>query len=555
MAPADSASPDNLRQIPTRGPAETRYNELSQDRAPYLDRARRCAKLTIPYLIPPDDLAQGQELPSLYQSVGANGVTNLASKLLLTMLPPNEPCFRLRVNNLVMEREEEDADKEFRTKIEKALSRIEQAVLADIEASGDRPVVAEGNQHLIVAGNVCYHDDPKKGLRLFPLSRYVVERDPMGTPVEIIAEETVNLDTLPEDVAARIREATDTLGQPSIRGDDRKDVNIYTHLKRGPKKWAVYQECRGVKLPGSEGSYKPDACPWLPVRMYSIAGENYGRSFVELQLGDLGSLESLCQSLVEGSAVSAKVVGLVNPNGVTDPKALAESANGDMIEGNADDVAFLQVQKGADFQVVAAQIQRLEQRLKTAFLVVDGSIRSAERVTAEEIRLVAQELETGLGGVYTLISQEFQLPYIASRMATMTRQKRIPELPKGTVTPSIVTGFEAIGRGNDKQKLLEFLKAGAELMGESFLGLLNPQNAVTRLASAMGISTEGLVKDEEELAQERQAAQQQAQGQMMMEKLGPEALRQIGGMAQAGNAEALQGMQQGLQQQMQQQQP
>ena len=105
-------------------------------------------------------------------------MTNLASKLLLTMLPPNEPCFRLRVNNLVMEREEEDADKEFRTKIEKALSRIEQAVLADVEASGDRPVVAEGNQHLIVAGNVLYHDDPKKGLRLFPLSRYVVERDP-----------------------------------------------------------------------------------------------------------------------------------------------------------------------------------------------------------------------------------------------------------------------------------------------------------------------------------------------------------------------------------------
>ena len=554
MAPADSAFPDN-GSLPTKGPAETRYTELSQDRAPYLDRARRCAELTIPYLIPPDDLAQGQELPSLYQSVGANGVTNLASKLLLTMLPPNEPCFRLRVNNLVMEREEEDADKEFRTKIEKALSRIEQAVLADVEASGDRPVVAEGNLNLLWGGTVRSQHDPTKGLRLFPLSRYVVERDPMGTPVEIIAEETVNLDTLPEDVAARIREAADTLGQPSVKGDDRKDVNIYTHLKRGPKKWAVYQECRGVKLPGSEGSYKPDACPWLPVRMYSIAGENYGRSFVELQLGDLGSLESLCQSLVEGSAVSAKVVGLVNPNGVTDPKALAESANGDMIEGNADDVAFLQVQKGADFQVVAAQIQRLEQRLKTAFLMMDGVRRDAERVTAEEIRVIAQELETGLGGVYTLISQEFQLPYIASRMATMTRQKRIPELPKGTVTPSIVTGFEAIGRGNDKQKLLEFLKAGAELMGESFLGLLNPQNAVTRLASAMGISTEGLVKDEEELAQERQAAQQQAQGQMMMEKLGPEALRQIGGMAQAGNAEALQGMQQGLKQQMQQQQP
>ncbi|MFR0874374.1 MAG: portal protein [Bilophila wadsworthia] len=441
----------------------------------------------------------------------------------------------------------EDADKEFH---QDRGPRASGRPFAAVKRQGP-PVVAEGNGTSSWRATSSTTTTPE-GLRLFPLSRYVVERDPMGTPVEIIAEETVNLDTLGR------RRGTDTGSRRHARTAFRQerrpqDVNIYTHLKRGPKKWAVYQECRGVKLPGSEGSYKPDACPWLPVRMYSIAGENYGRSFVELQLGDLGSLESLCQSLVEGSAVSAKVVGLVNPIGVTDPKALAESANGDMIEGNADDVAFLQVQKGADFQVVAAQIQRLEQRLKTAFLMMDGVRRDAERVTAEEIRVIAQELETGLGGVYTLISQEFQLPYIASRMATMTRQKRIPELPKGTVTPSIVTGFEAIGRGNDKQKLLEFLKAGAELMGESFLGLLNPQNAVTRLASAMGISTEGLVKDEEELAQERQAAQQQAQGQMMMEKLGPEALRQIGGMAQAGNAEALQGMQQGLQQQMQQQ--
>lgn len=180
MAPADSAFPDN-GSLPTKGPAETRYTELSQDRAPYLDRAA-AVRADHPLPHPARRSCAGQELPSLYQSVGANGVTNLASKLLLTMLPPNEPCFRLRVNNLVMEREEEDADKEFRTKIEKALSRIEQAVLADVEASGDRPVVAEGNQHLIVAGNVLYHDDPKKGLRLFPLSRYVVERDPMGTP-------------------------------------------------------------------------------------------------------------------------------------------------------------------------------------------------------------------------------------------------------------------------------------------------------------------------------------------------------------------------------------
>ena len=530
MEQTASPSPSSKPQ----GRAEARYNELTQDRSPFLDRARSCSALTIPTLIPQEDLSNG-DLPSLWQSVGANGVTNLASKLLLTMLPPNEPCFRLRVNNLMVEKQEEDMDKEFVTKVERALSRVERAVLADIEATGDRPVVNEGNQHLIVGGNVLYHNDPKDGLRMFPLSRYVVQRDPKGTVVEIVVEETVNINTLPPALVEQLTSITTESGTGggSPKGDA-KEVSIYTHLTRKPTQWEIYQECRGVELPGSRGSYKPDACPWFPVRMYSVAGENYGRSFVELQKGDLISLESLKQSLVEGSAVCAKVVGLANPNGVTSPRALAEASNGDIIEGNPNDVAFLQAQKSADFQVVAAQIQELERSLKTAFLMMDGVRRNAERVTAEEIRVIAQELETALGGVYTVISQEFQLPFIASRMDALTRSRRIPKLPKGVVQPSIVTGFEALGRGNDKQKLVEFLTVGAQLFGEQFMALINPLNAITRFAAASGISTEGLVKDEEELAKEKQAAEQQAQQaqmQGMVEKLGPEVMRQVGGMA------------------------
>ena len=530
-SPANAAS----AHITSKGRAAQRYQTLSQERSPFLDRARLCSSLTIPTLIPPDGTGHGETLPSLYQSVGANGVTNLAAKLLLTMLPPNEPCFRLRVNNMLVEQQEEGMDKEFVTKVEKALSRIERSVLADIEATGDRPVVNEGNQHLIVGGNVLYHNAPDEGLRLFPLSCYVVDRDPAGVPIEIVVEETVNLNTLPEEVIQHIHAIA---GEAAHDKDDfagtRKEVSLYTHLTRSPKYWEIYQECKGVELPGTRGTYKLDACPWFPVRMYSVAGESYGRSFVELQLGDLTSLESLKQAMIEGSAIVARVLALVNPNGVTSAKAVAEAANGDVIEGNPADVTFLQAQKGADFQVVAAQIQELERNLKTAFLMMDGVRRNAERVTAEEIRVIAQELETALGGVYTLISQEFQLPYIRSRMAAMTRAKRLPKLPKGVVSPSIVTGFEALGRGNDKAKLMEFLTTLAQLLGPQAFTYVSPLNAISRLAAASGIATEGLVKDEETLQQEQQAAQQQAQQaqmQGMVEKLGPEALRQIGGMA------------------------
>ena len=510
--------------------SRARYEALTVDRQPYLDRARDCSALTLPYLIPRDDTPDGKRLPSLYQSVGANGVTNLASKLLMTMLPPNEPCFRLRVNNMVMEKEAEAEDKEFQTKVNKALSRVEQAVLADIEATSDRPVVHEANMHLIVGGNVLFHNDPKTGLRMFPLSRYVVDRDSAGTPIEIIVKESVSIHALPEaflnDLSQLEGEEGQTVQKRLQAAPGHDEVEIYTHLRRTPRLWKIRQEVFGKEVPRSTGSYKVGECPWFPVRMYSISGENYGRSFVEQQLGDLTSLESLNQAMVEGAIVSSKTLFFVEPNSVTNARAVAEAANGDVLEGSSNDVTSLQVQKGADFQVVAAKVQALEQSLKTAFLMMDGIRRDAERVTAEEIRIIAQELEAGLGGVYTTVAQEFQLPYIRSRMAAMSRQKRIPELPGQLVSPAIVTGFEAIGRGTDKNKLLEFLQAGAGTFGETFLGILNPHNAVERLASAIGLSTEGLIKTPEEMQAETQQAQQQAQGQMMMEKLGPEIIRQ-----------------------------
>ena len=96
----------------------------------------------------------------------------------------------------------------------------------------------------------------------------------------------------------------------------------------------------------------------------------------------------------------------------------------------------------------------------------------------------------------------------------MTKEHKLPELPKGMVAPSVVTGFEALGRGNDKAKLMEFLGVMTQNLGEAAIQYLNVPNAIQRLASAMGIPTEGLVKTQEEIQQEQQAAQQQAQAHL-----------------------------------------
>lgn len=517
---------------------------LAQDREPYLERARLCSELTLPYLIPPDDLPKGAKLKQPYQSVGASGVTNLASKLLLSMLPPNEPCFRLRIDNLEFEREQEQMDKNFKAQVDKALSRVEQAVIGDIETKGDRPVVYEGNQHLIIGGNVLYHDDEDKGLRLIPLSKFVTMRDPSGQVIEIIIKETVTLCSLPADFAEKLRknneedspDKKDSQKQYHLSADFRKDeqeeVELYTCVTlEDDDKWHVFQECRGHVIDGTDGTYKRYECPYIPVRMYQIAGENYGRSFVENYLGDLISLESLEQALLEASAISARMLFLVNPNSVTDTEQLVNAPNGGVVTGLATDVTVLQTQKQADLQVVQQEVMTLKDNLRTAFLMVDGIRRDAERVTAEEIRVMAQELEANLGGVYTVISQEFQLPYITGRMARLTDARKLPPLPQDEIKPTIVTGFEAIGRGNDKQKLLEFLTTLTETLGEHAFSLININNAVSRLASSMGINPEGLIKTEEEQMQERQQAmaqQQEMQQADMAKQVSPEIIKQLG---------------------------
>ena len=59
----------------------------------------------------------------------------------------------------------------------------------------------------------------------------------------------------------------------------------------------------------------------------------------------------------------------------------------------------LQTQKYNDLAVSKNYMDNIEQRLSFVFLISSAVQRNAERVTAEEVRMVARELEDTLGGV------------------------------------------------------------------------------------------------------------------------------------------------------------
>jgi hypothetical protein len=497
------------------------YENMAADRDAFLTRARSCAELTIPTLMPPEGHTGSTQYNTPYQSVGARGVNNLASKLLMTLLPPNQAFFRLTIDDYDLVELGGDA----RGKAEEALARIERSATQVIESKAIRVPTFEALKQLIVAGNALVHMPPKGGMKVFRLDRYVVQRDTMGNILKIITKETVAYDALPKDVLQALTENPDYELDTS-----KKECDIFTCVKRVGKKFEVHQEVHDVVIESTKGSYAEDKLPWMALRFIAVDGNHYGRSFCEEIVGDLKSLEALTKAIVEGSAASAKLLFLVRPNGTTKMRSIADAPNGGIVSGDANDVTTLQANKFNDFRVAQETMQKITERLSFAFLLNSSVQRQAERVTAEEVRYMAQELETALGGIYSVLSQEFQVPLVNLLLAKMQKEGKMPKFPKDTLKPQIVTGLEALGRGQDLNKLSQFLQMLQPLGQEVIQSELNIGDYLDRLGASLGIDTQGLVKSDEQKMQEQQAMQEQMQQQQMM------------AMAEKGIAPAVKGM-------------
>ena len=484
------------------------YENMASDRDAFLSRARSCAELTIPTLMPPEGHTGTTQYTTPYQSVGARGVNNLASKLLMTLLPPNQAFFRLTIDDYDLVELGGDA----RGKAEEALARIERSATQVIESKAVRVPTFEALKQLIVSGNSLVFMPPKGGMKVFRLDRYVVQRDTMGNVLKIITKETVAYDALPEDVLKSL------VDNPDYELDtSKKECDIYTCIKKVGKKFEVHQEVHDVVIESTKGSYTEDKLPWMALRFIAVDGNHYGRSFVEEIVGDLKSLEALTKAIVEGSAASSKVLFMVRPNGTTKIRAVADAPNGAIVSGDANDVTTLQANKFNDFRVAQETMQKITERLSFAFLLNSSVQRNAERVTAEEVRYMAQELETALGGIYSVLSQEFQVPLVNLLLAKMQKEGKMPKFPKDTLKPQIVTGLEALGRGQDLNKLSQFLSMLQPLGQQVIASELNIGDYLDRLGASLGIDTQGLVKSEEQKMQEQQAMAEQMQQQQMMQ--------------------------------------
>ena len=504
-------------QTPTEG-AKTLFDRLATDRDNYTQRAEKNATYTIPQLFPKESDDGGTAYETPYNSVGARGLNNLASKLLLSLLPPGQPFFRLGLDSESTQKLNASGDDQMKDNIEYGLSMMESAMMKYMESISLRPTLFEAIKQLIIAGNALLFLPPAEGgIKCYHLRDYVVQRDGIGNVIQLVARDTVSRGTLPEELQSAMQQSTGDV-------DLSEKVQVYTHVYRVENDhWESYQEIEGEIIAGTEQQYPLNKSPWIPVRFAKKDNEAYGRSFVEDYLGDLISLENLSKAIVDMSMISAKVMFLVSPSSQTNIRALSKAENGAFVRGRQEDIVPMQLNKQMDMQTVLTTAQQIESRLSYAFLLNSAVQRSGERVTAEEIRYVAGELEDTLGGVYSLLSQEMQIPLVSCIFNQMQSSGMLPTWDESIaqIEPTIITGLDALGRGHDLSNLTQAIGLIAQL-GEQAFSSINLNNLIMRIFTSSQIDATGLVKSPEELAQEQQMAQEQ-----YAQQAGPDAQAQM----------------------------
>ena len=480
-----------------------------------LNRARLCAQLTDPSLLPPLGQIEDQKLPENYQSVGSNGLTNIEGKMLLALFPPDRPWF---VQELAPQIKFAPVPPEAIGLWEQALFLQDLVAMATLESAnpdsrdeyggdvaGFRTVQRQSISQTIATGDSLERLDDDYRISVFRRDQYVTRRDSCCRVLYHIIRETLDPLSIGQKQCDMAKlDWSSLMKKPAI---DRL-CPMHTRVEWHPisKRWVIEQELHGVVINTSEEKYSP----FFSTPFKLSPGEHYGRGLIERNLGDLRSLDELAKRQLDFAELASKMLPALDYASEVKPENLAADSGkpfrARVLNGVIQDVAMFKVDKLADFTVVEKIVERIERRLSKALLTESGSVRDSERTTAFEVSEVTlKELEGGLGGVYAPISDKKQVPLVNRLFYQLRRDNIIQTVAPGTVKVRTLTGIAALARQAQAARLLKIADV-VKLLGDEAIARLNVDVFLDVFARMQGGYEPNLIKSTAQVKIERQQA-------------------------------------------------
>lgn len=505
-----------------KGPIAARWETDDADRHTILERARTCAALTKPWVLPPLDQQANQKLPQNYQSVGSRGIMTMVGKMLVALWPLGEPWFDFDMAANLIADESIPADR--KQAVRDALFMQKLVILSKLESSEvDDDVTYRGAvpfrtakrqalDQLLITGDVLEQLTDDYQIKVFRRDQYVTRRNTEGAVLYHIIREQIDPLELTKKQQAAAQLPDGHLDKPVA---DRM-VDIYTNVEWMPAKrrWMIEQEVNGQIIGRSEEMVSP----YFSTPYELTSGDHYGRGFVELNLGDLTSFDRLNERELDYATLASKLLAALDYGSEVRESDL-EKKTGSVIRarvenGQIQDIGFLNVNKVADMSMVFQKTDRLGKELGKAMLMESEIAPNKDRVTRFQVERLAMEVDQALGGSYAPIADHQQRPLLSRVIFQLRRDRLLPKLPKKTVEVRMLTGLAALARANKAADISGFVSAIAafpEITQRLNQGVL--LQVLTRYAN---VNEPGLIKTEEEFARDIQqaiAAQTQAAAQ------------------------------------------
>lgn len=484
-------TPQDLEQHYLKG--DFRLKGEFQSCAEHSTLVSNCEKYagwTLPHIFPME-FAPDIEMQYDYQSFGAQAVINLSNKIVMALFQPSRPFFRM---NLTPEQTKQViASGLSQAQVDEALSEAERAAMRELDKISGRIAMNELTQNLIITGNSLLNFPTSGSMLNYSVRDYTVLRDLRGEVIKIIVRETKELTGMSDDLQALAKQKNVT---------DETQIQLFTGIQRvGEDTYIVWQEMEDIAYCHKKiGVHTKENLPWITLTWNLARGKNYGTGLVENYAGDFHTLSTLAEAELDYTTIVTDVKNLVDPTGMTDVNVIANSQSGAYVPGREGDIFVHTPQVGDATNFLAMKVERIERRLAAAFLLNSQVTRNAERVTAEEIRLQAHELEGSLGGVYSRLATELQLP-LARRL--MKKQNKIFK----NVEPIVVTGLESLSRNSELDNIRAFFQ---DLLALSDIPpqvsqRINYGDLIAMLGAGHGVEYKKFLKDEKQVQAEQQA--------------------------------------------------
>lgn len=497
-----------------------RWTKLHLKKSSIVSLCEDYADWTLPYVFPRTN-SENIELQLAKDSIGAQGVNHLANKIISTLFPHKQLFFRLIVTASMRKQIEQalmmagnpnakDGLSKAIAEVEKQLAATEQEAKEYLDMVAYRPQAVNTAKLLIVTGNALMYHPKDKPVQVYNLRDYSVVRDLSGEVIELMTKECKAFETFAPAVQDAIRAGNVHKTKKQYTGDE--PVTVYTRVRlENDGRFHVTQQADTVMLDTEGAIYTKADLPWIVLTWNLVRGEDYGRGLVADFAGAFHALNVLSGSLQNIASIMGDIKFLVNPASVVDVGELNSSPSGSYHPGKPEDVMAIQINKQSDAQFVAAMIDRYEKQIAQAFMLHSQITRDAERVTAEEIRRDADELETSNGGIYSRLASTWQLPtaYIVLQGIDFDG------LSYG-IKPQIVTGMDSLSRASELDNIRMFMADLAMLNGvpEDVRAIIDMPAFAGVLGTNRSVDYGQFIKSKEQMVAEQEAAMAQNQAIM-----------------------------------------